>query len=149
MQGSHTGRVEGITTAASLLLDSGSDEHVCRQEFVKSIKPYFDGYQEKLLDIQQNELITLGKKQVPMTFGPSDDVAGTVDFVVGEVHDDILSLGKLLRMGYTFDLSNRDGMYMRKGDQCVPLYLQRNSLRVQITPHATYEAAKASRVAPV
>ena len=76
-------------------------------EFVKSIKPYFDGYQEKLLDIQQNELITLGEKQVLMTFGPSDDVAGAVDFVVGEVHDDVLSMGKLLRMGYTFDLSNR------------------------------------------
>ena len=68
------------------------------------------------MDIQQNRLSLSGKK-VPMTFGPRNDIAGEVDFTVGQVHDDILSTGKLIRMGFSFHLSMDEGMYMQKGDQ--------------------------------
>ena len=54
----------------------------------------------------------------------------TATFRVAEVRDNILSLGKLVRKGFNFTLGPR-GCSMEKDGRCVPLYLERNSLRVE------------------
>ena len=66
----------------SLLIDSGSDEHLCRDAFVPELVTRGIG-NEVLMDIQQNKLSLSGKKSVPMTFGPRNDIAGEVEFTVG------------------------------------------------------------------
>ena len=54
----------------------------------------------------------------------------TVTFRVAEVRDNILSPGKLVRKGFNFVLGPR-GCTMEKDGRSVPLYLERNSLRVE------------------
>ena len=54
----------------------------------------------------------------------------TATFRVAEVRDNILSLGKLVRKGFSFNLGP-GGCSMEKDGRKVPLYLERNSLRVE------------------
>ena len=54
----------------------------------------------------------------------------TATFRVAEVRDNILSLGKLVRKGFCFTLGHRACSKERDG-KSVPLYLERNSLRVE------------------
>ena len=54
-----------------------------------------------------------------------------------DVNDDVLSLGRLLRRGFEFDLSMGRGccMYPRgKPEKAVPLFLHNNSLRLEALP---------------
>ena len=55
------------------------------------------------------------------------------------MNDDVLSLGRLLRRGFEFDLSMGRGccMYPRgKPEKAVPLFLHNNSLRLEALPSA-------------
>ena len=66
-------------------------------------------------------------------------------FRVAEVCDNILSMGKLVRKGFRFTLDSH-GCSMERDGRSVPLYLERNSLRVeahvlQRTPRPGYVAA--------
>ena len=49
---------------------------------------------------------------------------------VAEVRDNILSLGKLVRKGFSFTLGP-SGCSVEQDGRKVPLYLERNSLRVE------------------
>ena len=52
-----------------------------------------------LKDVQQNDLVISGPKTVPMLVGPTGGkhaMEATATFRVGEVRDNILSLGKLV-----------------------------------------------------
>ena len=51
---------------------------------------------------------------------------GTATFRVAEVRDNILSLGKLVRKGFSFTLGPH-GCSMEKDGRSVPLHLERNS----------------------
>ena len=68
----------------------------------------------------------------------------TATFRVAEVRDNILSLGKLVRKGFSFTVGPR-GCSMEKDGRSVPLYLERNSLRVEA--HVLERASRSGYVA--
>ena len=101
----------------------------------------------KLKDVQQNDLVTSGQKTVPMLVGPTGGkhaMEATATFRVAEVRDNILSLGKLVRKGFSFNLGP-GGCSMEKDGRKVPLYLARNSLRVEA--HVLQRASRPGCVA--
>ena len=53
------------------------------------------------------------------------------DFVVAPVGDDVLSFDRRLRQGVRFNLSLENGRIMSKDHRCIPLYLEKNSLRMR------------------
>ena len=56
-----------VGPTGSLLLDSGSDEHLCTPKFADFIPTS----SLKLKDVQQNDLAISGQKTVPMLVGPT------------------------------------------------------------------------------
>ena len=130
-----------------LLLDSGSGEHLCTPKFADLIPTGPDRSSLKLKDVQQNDLVISGRKTVPMLVGPTGDkhaMEATATFQVAEVRDNILSLGKLVRKGFSFNLGP-GGCSMGKDGRKKPLYLERNSLRVEA--HVLQRASRPGYVA--
>ena len=83
-----------------------------------------------LRDVQKGVLQQYASLQI----GPSGIAAGQCAFMVADVNDDMLSLGRLLRRGFDLDLSRGRGcsMYPRgRPDKAVPLFLHDNSLRLE------------------
>ena len=120
-----------VESTDSLLLDSGSDEHLCTPKFVDLIPTRPDRSPLKLKDVQQNDLAISGQKTVPMLVGPTGGkhaMEATATFRVAEVRDNILSLGKPVQKGFSFN-SGPCGCSMEKDGRRVPLNLERNSLR--------------------
>ena len=67
-----------------------------------------------------------------------DPATTTVDFNVAQAGaDNALSLCKLLRLGYKFDLDLEKHLLMKKGGKTVKLFLDGNSLRVRTATFAT------------
>ena len=60
-----------VRSTGSLLLDSGSDEHLCTPKFADLIPTSRDRSPLKLKDVQQNDLVISGQKTVPMLVGPT------------------------------------------------------------------------------
>ena len=60
-----------VGSTSSLLLDSGSDEHLCTPKFADLISTSRDRSSLKLKDVQQNDLAISGQKTVPMLVGPT------------------------------------------------------------------------------
>ena len=84
-----------VGSTGSLLLDSGSDEHLCTPKFADLIPTSRDRSPLKLKDVQQNDLVISGQKTVPMLVGPTGSkhaMEATATFRVAEVRDNILSL---------------------------------------------------------
>ena len=84
-------------STVSLLLDSGSDEHLCSPKFADLILTGPDRSPLKLKNVQQNDLMISGQKTVPMLVGPTGGkqaMEATATFRVADVRDNILSLGK-------------------------------------------------------
>ena len=89
--------------------------------------------------VQQNDLAISGQKTVTLLVGPTrgkQAMEATATFRVAEVRDNILSLGKLMRKGFSFTLGPR-GCSMEKDGRSVPLYLERNNMRVEAHVFAT------------
>ena len=89
-----------VGSTDSLLLDSGSDEHLCIPKFAELISTSLDRSTLKLKDVQQNGLAISGRQTVPMLVGPTGGkhaMEATATFRVVEVRGSILSLGKLVR----------------------------------------------------
>ncbi|CAK0847992.1 unnamed protein product, partial [Prorocentrum cordatum] len=61
-----------------------------------------------------------------------EGIKATADFLVADVNDDLLSMGRLLRQGSRFNLSLEGGLYMTNGHRSVQLEPGRNSLRLPI-----------------
>ena len=134
-------------STGSLLLESGSDEHLCTPKFADLIPTSRDRSPLKLKDVQQNDLAISARKTVPMLVGPTGGkhaMEATATFRVAEVRDNILSLGKLVRKGFSFNLGP-GGCSMEKDGRKVPLYLERNSLRVEA--HVLQRASRPGYVA--
>ena len=139
--------VLGLGSTGSLLLDSGSDEHLCSPKFADLIPTDPDRSLLKLEDVQQNDLTITGQKTVPLLVGPSCEkhaLEATATFRVAEVRDNILSLEKLARKGFHFTLGPR-GCSMERDGRSVPLYLEGNSLRVEA--HVLQRASRPGYVA--
>ena len=118
----------------SVLIDSGSDEHVCRKEFEPAYETQPDLHPVTLRDVQRGVLQQYGVRDVTLQIGPSGITAAQCAFKVADVTDDVLSLGRLLRRGDEFDLSLGRGCSMvprGRPDKAVPLFLHNNSLRLQ------------------
>ena len=113
-----------LGSTGSLLLDSGSDEHLCSPKFADLIPTDPDTSLLKLKDVQQNDLTISGHKTVPLL------MEATATFRVAEVRDNILSLGKLVRKGFHFTLGPC-GCSMERDGKSALLYLERNSLHVE------------------
>ncbi|CAK0869723.1 unnamed protein product [Prorocentrum cordatum] len=122
------GRVAKV--GGSILIDSGSDDHLCRHRFVPEAPISAAVDAPRLFDVQQRPLPTAGLRGVEMTL--KEGITATADFLVADVSDDLLSMGKLLRQGFRFNLSLEDGLYMTKGHRSLQLTLERNSLRLPI-----------------
>ena len=136
-----------VGSTGSLLLDGGSDEHLCTPKFADLIPTSRDRSLLKLKDVQQNDLVISGEKTVPMLVGPTGGkhvMEATATFRVAEVRDNILSLGKLVRKGFNFTLGPC-GCSMEKDGTKVPLHLKRNSLRVDA--HVLQRASRPGYVA--
>ena len=136
-----------LGSIGSLLLDSGSDEHLCSPKFADLIPTDPDRSLLKLKDVQQNDLTISGQKILPLLVGPSGGkhaMEATATFRVAEVRDNILSLGKLVRKGFHSTLGPR-GCSMERDGKSVPLYLERSSLRVEA--HVLQRASKPGYVA--
>ena len=136
-----------VGSPGSLLLDSGSDEHMCTSKFADLIPTSRDGSPLKLKDVQQNDLMISGQQTVPMLVGPTGGkhaIEATATFRVAEVRDNILSLGKLVRKGFSFNLGPC-GCSMENDGRKVPLFLERNSLRVEA--HVLQRASRLGYVA--
>ena len=140
-------RRRNVDWTGSLLLDSGSDEHLCTPKFAELIPTSRDRGPLKVKDVQQNDLVISGQKKVPMLVGPTGGkhaMEATVTFRVAEVRDNIMSLGKLVRKGFSFNLGPH-GCSMEKDGRSIPLYLERNSLRVEA--HVLERASRSGYVA--
>ena len=136
-----------VGPTGSLLLDSGSGEHLCTPKFADSIPTGPDRSPLKLKNEQQTDLAISGRKTVPMLVGRTGGkqaMEATATFRVAEVRDNILSLGKLVRKGFSFTLGPR-GCSMEKDGRRVPLFLERNSLRVEA--HVLERASRPGYVA--
>ncbi|CAK0835553.1 unnamed protein product [Prorocentrum cordatum] len=116
----------------SILIDSGNDDHLCRHRFVPEAPVSSAVDAPRLFDVQQRPLPTAGLRGVEMAM--KEGTKATADFLVADVNDDLLSMGKLLGQGFKFNLSLVDGLYMTKGHRSVQLELERNSLRPPIVP---------------
>ena len=84
----------------SVLIDCGKDEHVCRKEFAPAYETQPDPHPVTLRDVQRGVL-----QQYGIT-------AAQCALKVADVNDDVLSLGRLLRRGFEFDLSLGRGCSM-------------------------------------
>ena len=73
-----------VGSTDSLLLDSGSDEHLCTPKFAELIPTSRD--HSPVTDVHQNDLVISGQKTVPMLVGPTGGKHAM------EVRDNILSL---------------------------------------------------------
>ena len=92
-----------VGSTCPLLLDCGSDEHLCTPNFPELIPTSRDHSSLKLKDVQQGDLVISGQKTVPMLVGPTGGkhaMEATATFRVAEVRDNILSLGKVVRKGF-------------------------------------------------
>ncbi|CAK0808372.1 unnamed protein product [Prorocentrum cordatum] len=125
----------------SILVDSGSDDHLCRRRFVPEAPISAAVDAPRLFDVQQRPLPTAGLRGAEMTM--KEGITATADFLVADVNDDLLSMGELLRQGFRFNHSLEDWLYMTKGHRSVQLTLERNSLRFPIV--AAGPAAEAHR----
>ena len=82
-----------------------------------------------------------------MLVGPTGGqhaMEATATFRVSEVRDNILSRGKLVRKGFSFNLGP-GACSMEKDGRKVPLYLERHSLRVEA--HVLLRASRLGYVA--
>ena len=84
------------------------------------------------------------KDQLVGPTGGKHAMEATATFRVAEVRDHILSLGKLVRNGFSFSLGP-SGCSMEKDGRKVPLYMERNSLRVEA--HVLERASRPGYVA--
>ena len=67
----------------SVLIDSGSDEHVCRKEFVPAHVTQPDPHPVTLRDVQRGVLQQYGVRDVSLQIGPSGITAAQCAFKVG------------------------------------------------------------------
>ena len=87
-----------------ILLDSGSDEHLCPESWVPCAKAWRLGRGPVLRDVQGNEIPNLGVRAVAF------DVAGQpakADFTVAKVNGPLLSAGRLARRGFKIQMARR------------------------------------------
>ena len=100
---------------------SESDEHLCTPKFADLITTSRDHSSLKLKDVEQNDLVISGQNTVPMLVGPTGGkhaMEATATFRVAEVRGNILSLGKLVRKGFSFNFGPSGCRWRRTAGKC-------------------------------
>ena len=92
-----------------ILIDGGSDEHCCTEEFGRHFAT--EPSDAQLRDAQGHRIPIIGEKTVHMEINGGSAQA---TFQVGPFSKNILSAGKLLDKGYDVVLSKRHGCYLGK-----------------------------------
>ena len=121
--------------AGTLLVDSGADDHMCHPDFAKEF-PLKKSMGLTLSDVQGIPLSHHGTRHVNLSVVTGGQRAN-IDFQIADISDNILSLGKLLRNGFVFNLRRETDSIMyhqRKPTTNVPLFLHKNSLRIRASP---------------
>jgi hypothetical protein len=154
-------RVATVQDSQWILMDSGSDVHICNSQFAPWSQVRATGHQPNLEDVQGGSLSTKGTKEVKLRVGSQGHRTSTEFLVSDSVKGAVFSLGRLLRKGYRFELdlgAGRLNMTSPQG-QNTDLSLLRNSLymraevmkvadRTPLTPEATQKAANQSFCKP-
>jgi len=124
--------------AGSILLDSGSDEHMCPSwwhkgadtvQTVQGLGP--------LRDVQGNIIEEKGRRWITSTYQgwnadtwePVSTVKSTSCYTIGEVRKPLLSAGKIVEAGGVIHLE-KGNSFMQIGDACVPVNMQGRSFVV-------------------
>ena len=117
-----------LACGALVLLDSGSDEHICGRDF-GSQYGYSTRRTEEIRDIQGKNLETFGRREVQLKLGREEREDCQVDFLVGSVHAPVMSVGKLVRKGFrvNFELGN---CFLEKGNRRVAVQMTNNTFRI-------------------
>ena len=115
-----------------LLLDSGSQSTACRPDFAPEYA-VDDSERALLLDIQNNEIASYGKKVVDVNFLGTGDarMAGKLKLDVSDVGKNVASMGRMLKAGFDLHFTNR-------GHDC---WMEKDGLRTTVhEDDATCEA---------
>ena len=91
-----------------LLLDSNSQSTACRPDFAPEYA-VDDSERALLLDIQNNEIASYGKKVVDVSFiGTGEErMAGRLKMDVSDVGKNVASMGRMLQAGLDLHFTNR------------------------------------------
>ena len=121
-----------LESTGSLLLDSGSDEHLCSPKFADLIPTDPDRSLLKLKDVQQNDLTISGPKTVPLLVGPS---SGNMRWKLLP-HSVLLTCVTIFCRWRNWCEKRFHFLWVPVVAQwremgSVPLYVERNSLRVE------------------
>ena len=122
-------------SASTLLVDSGVDVHICHPDFAKEF-PLKKSAGVTLRDVQGNPLSHHGTRYVNLSVGTRGQRAN-IDFQIADKSVNMLSLGKLLRNGFVFNLrGENDSIMYHHRDQTttVPFLLHKNSLGIRANP---------------
>jgi len=133
-----------------ILLDSGSDEHMCPTHWHRDADTLGPGPGGQLRDVQGGVIEDQGRRWVTMDLPSADGndapVVASSCFTVGNVSEPIISVGKLVRSGGQCHFGGPLGSYVELGGRRIPVELVGN--RFKILPSRT--VAMASReVAPI
>ena len=88
----------------------GADDHICHPDFANEF-PLKKGARVTLRDVQGNPLSHHGTQHVNLSVGTRGQRAN-IDFQIADISDDILSLVKLLRNGFVFNLRGKNDSIM-------------------------------------
>jgi len=139
--------------AIGILLDSGSDEHMCPEEWHDEVDTASSLHPPGTLrDVQGNPIRAGGQRLIKMTLSQKeggDPLVATSAFTVGPVTQPLLSAGKIVRSGGSIHLARDPAeCYMELGGQRTPIEMVGN--RFRIVPVRTVGALQDVRlVAPV
>merc|ERR1712194_464324 len=144
-----TGNFDG-----TILVDSGSDEHVCRADFGAGCE-YVPGDTSRgvLRDVQGGHMTVSGTRRVPfsLTTSAGGEIQGEAQFKAGACFKkNVLSVGKLYDAGFDVVFSQSEGPHMKRGSYRVPLQRRGNTFYLEPTSIGVDVPASAGRVvAPV
>jgi hypothetical protein len=120
---------EPCVAAGTILIDSGSDEHLCSSEFADGC-PETGRRVPAINSVTGTPLATGSYRSVPLLVGegaaqrPAD-----AEMLVADVHGPVLSAGKLVRSGYVVHLE-AGSSYLERNGQRIGLQMKRNTFHI-------------------
>ena len=127
--------VHAIMAKDELMLDCGSEEHVCRPDFCPSA--VLDEPQSAMRDVAGRDIVNYGSQHVDMKMGVTGSVAHCrVRWQVGQVEKNVLSVGKMIDSGaYRLELDSEESQGSRlihkPSGQSIPLRRRGGTFTVQ------------------
>ena len=122
--GTSAGPEKPAGTMARILLDSGSDEHLCPKNFARTAPTRKTDNRVVIRDAQGEVIEHELQRNVTMKLGGG--VSASAPFEVAAVPRPILSAGKMVKEGVRVVLDMK-GSYLEKGNKRIPLEMNRNT----------------------